>query len=326
MARSGEFERIARFFAPLTEGFPGAFGLTDDAAVIAPMAGRDIVVTTDTAVSGIHFMGDDSPGVIAARLLRVNLSDLAAMGASPLAYTLNIALPGDVNDDWIAAFSQGLRADQEAYSIALAGGDSVSTPGPLTLTITAFGTVAAGRALRRSGAQPEDIVYVSGTIGDAALGLRILSDGGGSLDDDQRDELIGRYRLPRPRVGLGSRLLGLATAAIDVSDGLAADLEHILAASGVGAEIDAATVPLSRAARAVLDADPGLIESVLTGGDDYEILFTVAPGYAGRIAALASDLDLPLTPVGRIVKGAGLRIAGAEGDELTLSRKGWQHD
>lgn len=325
MARSGEFERISKFFAPLTEGFPGAFGLTDDAAVIAPMEGRDIVVTTDTAVAGVHFPCDESPGLIAAKLLRVNLSDLAAMGASPLAYTLNVALPAEVDDDWLGAFAQGLRNNQEAFSLTLAGGDSVSTPGPLTLTITAFGTVAANGALRRSGAQLDDVIYVSGTIGDAALGLKLLRGELNGIDDVQRDELVGRYRLPRPRIGLGSRLLGLATAAVDVSDGLAADLEHVLSASGAGAEIEAGMVPLSQGASALLSADGGLIETVLTGGDDYEILFTVAPGYAGRIAALASDLDLQLTAIGRIVEGPGLYVRGLDGRELMLPRKGWQH-
>ncbi len=323
--KSDEFTRIARFFAPLTEGFPGAFGLTDDAAVIAPMADRDIVVTTDTMVAGVHFIGDERPDLIAAKLLRVNLSDLAAMGASPLTYVLNIALPDSIDDDWVKVFVAGLAADQAAFAVTLAGGDSVATPGPLTLTITAFGSVETGRAIRRSGARDEDIVYVSGSIGDAAIGLKLLHDEVAGLSPDRRDELIGRYRLPRPRIGLGLRLVGLANAAIDISDGLAADLTHILDASGVGAEINAASVPLSEGVRTVLQNEPELLATVLTGGDDYEILFTVPPGYAARVVKIASDLSLPLTPIGRIVPAGGLRIAAPDGTELHLPRKGWVH-
>lgn len=323
--RSDEFERIARYFAPLTEGFAGAFQLTDDAAVIAPMAERDVVVTTDTMIAGVHFIGEERPDLIAAKLLRVNLSDLAAMGATPLAYMLNIALPDSIDDAWLQSFAEGLAADQAAFAITLAGGDSVSTPGPLALTITAFGTVGSGQAIRRSGAQVEDVVYVSGTIGDGAIGLKLLHDEVTGLTLDKRDELVGRFRLPRPRVGLGLRLVGLASAAIDISDGLAADLTHVLNASGVGAEIDAAAVPLSDAARTVLDREPDLLATVLTGGDDYELLFTVAPGYTAKIVKIATDLSLPLTPVGRIVADWGLHIAAPDGTEMQLPRKGWIH-
>lgn len=323
--KSDEFVRIARYFAPLTEGFPGAFGLTDDAAVLSSMADRDIVVTTDTMIAGVHFIGDERADLIAAKLLRVNLSDLAAMGATPLAYVLNIALPDSIDDDWVQAFVEGLAADQAAFGITLAGGDSVATPGPLTLSVTAFGSIESGQAIRRSGAQAEDIVYVSGTIGDAAIGLRLLHDEMAGVSPDRRDELIGRYRLPRPRIGLGLRLVGLANAAVDVSDGLAADLVHILDASGVGAEINAASVPLSDGVRAILDMEPGLLTTVLTGGDDYELLFTAAPGYAARVVKIAADLSLPVTAIGRIVADPGLRITGPDGTEMRLPRKGWVH-
>lgn len=324
-SRSDEFARISRYLAPLTEGFAGAFQLTDDAAVIAPMPGRDIVATSDTMVSGVHFIGDERPDLIAAKLLRVNLSDLAAMGATPLAYLLNIALPDLIDDDWIKSFTSGLSADQSAFGITLAGGDSVATPGPPTLTVTAFGTVETGRAIRRSGAQPEDIIFVSGAIGDAAIGLRALHEEVAGLTSDSRGELIGRYRLPRPRVGLGLRLVGLASAAIDISDGLAADLSHLLAASGVGAEVNATDVPVSDAARTVLDHEPDMLTTVLTGGDDYELLFTVAPGYAARIVKISADLSLRLTPIGRVVADLGLRITAPDGTDLPLVRKGWVH-
>jgi thiamine-monophosphate kinase len=321
----GEFERIAQILAPLTENFPGALGLTDDAAVIAPPAGRELAVTTDTMVEGVHFMGDEPPGLIASKLLRVNLSDLAAMGAAPLAYTLNLALPGDVGDDWLRAFAEGLAADQRAFDIGLAGGDSVSTPGPICLTVTAMGSVEQGMALRRGDAREGELVYVSGTIGDAALGLRVVRGELTGLEEDHAAELVGRYRLPRPRVGLGARLVGLAGAAIDISDGLAADLGHLLEISGLGAEIEAAALPLSAAARAALAANAGLMECILTGGDDYELLFTAAPGHAGRVEALAKDLDLPLTPIGRMTATGGLRVVGVDGGEMVLERKGWEH-
>lgn len=323
--KSGEFERIARIFAPLAEGFPGAFGLTDDAALVTPGAGCELVVTTDTMVAGIHFIGDEDAGEIAAKLLCVNLSDLAAMGAAPLAYMLNIALPGDIDDTWLEGFSAGLERIQSSFAVALAGGDSVATPGALTLTITAFGEAASGQVLRRSGARVGDAVWVSGTIGDAALGLKALRGELTGLSSEQCDQLIDRYRLPRPRVALGERLVGLASAAIDVSDGLAADLGHILEASGVGAEIDAACVPLSEPAAAALRNDAGLLEVILTGGDDYELLFTVAPGGESRVAALSSELSLPLTAIGRINPGGGLTVVAGNGEPMILARRGWEH-
>ncbi len=322
---SNEFERIERFFAPLTEGFPGAFGLSDDAAVVTPPAGRDLVVTTDTIVAGVHFKGDEPPRLIAAKLLRVNLSDLASMGAAPLAYTLNIALPDTIDDDWLEDFADGLRADQEAFGIALAGGDSVSTPGALTLTVTAFGLVATGGALRRSGARPGDAVWVSGTIGDAALGLAALRGELAGLDAAAREALVERYRRPDPRVELGCRLHGLANAAIDISDGLAADLGHIAGTSGVAATLESSRIPLSSAARAALAADRELLSAVLTGGDDYELLFTAPPGAEEKIAALSAGIGLPLTTVGRIDAGAGVRVLGATGQEIALDGKGWVH-
>ncbi len=323
--KSSEFERIARIFAPLAEEFPGAFGLTDDAALITPGAGRELVATSDTIVAGVHFPGDEPPAAIAARLLRVNLSDLAAMGATPLAYLLNVALPEAIDDAWLEAFAGGLRSDQDRFGIALAGGDSVATPGVLTLTVTAFGEVAAGAALHRSGARLGDAVWVSGTIGDAALGLLAVRGELTGLSSEHRDQLIGRYRRPRPRVALGERLAGLASAAIDISDGLAADLGHVLDASGAGAEIEAACVPLSAPAAAALRNDPGLMEVILTGGDDYELLFTVAPGGESRVAALSSELALPLTAVGRIRSAGGLTVIGNNGEPMDLTREGWEH-
>jgi hypothetical protein len=216
-SRRGEFELIARYFAPLAAAAPGALGLTDDAAWIRPAPGEELVVTTDALVEGVHFLGTDPPSLIARKALRVNLSDLAAKGAQPLAYLLDTVFSRGVSEEWIAAFAEGLAADQAEYGVALIGGDTTATPGPTMLAITALGTVPAGRMIRRSTAKPGDDVYVSGSIGDAALGLEVLRGGLADLPEAARAHLIGRYRLPQPRLGLGPRLWGLAHAAIDVS-------------------------------------------------------------------------------------------------------------
>lgn len=323
--KTGEFERIARLFAPLAADFPGALGLTDDAALIRPGDGCELVVTTDTIVSGVHYIGDEAPGLVARKLLRVNLSDLAAMGAVPRAYTLNIALPSSLEDDWLEAFVEGLAADQKEFEISLAGGDSVSTPGPVTLTVTAFGEVPAGKALRRSGARPGDIVYVTGTVGDGALGLRARKGQLGALAAEHRDYLAERYGLPRPRVACGPRLVGIAHAAVDISDGLVADLAHIAETSGVAATVEATSVPLSGAAAAALELEPALREAVLAGGDDYELLFT-APGDArDAVASLATELGLAISAIGRIDDGSGVRVMDADGREISLPAPGFVH-
>jgi thiamine-monophosphate kinase len=323
--RTGEFERIARYFAPLAAGHSGAFGLEDDAAVLRPGPGNEFVVTTDTLVAGVHYIGDEAPGSIARKLLRVNLSDLAAMGARPVAYTLNVALPHDIGDDWLAAFAGGLAADQKTYGITLVGGDSVATPGPATLTVAAYGEVAEGGALRRSGAGPGDAVYVSGTIGDGALGLKALRGELSGVDTAGIEALVERYRVPEPRIELGLRLQGIAHAAIDVSDGLIADLGHVAAASSVAVAIESAKVPLAPATAAALEADPGLLQLVLAGGDDYELVFTAAADAADEIAALSADLDLALTAIGRVEEGEGVRALDGTGGEIALEFTGWEH-
>jgi thiamine-monophosphate kinase len=322
VASSGEFARIATYFAPLAAGYPGAFGLGDDAAVVAPSAGAELVVTTDTIVAGIHYIGDESPDLIAQKLLRVNLSDLAAMGASPCAYILNMALPPAFDDAWVAAFAAGLAADQDRYGIVLIGGDSVATPGPATLSVTGLGEVPIGRALRRNGARPGDVVFVSGTIGDAALGLLAARDG---VALSGAAALIDRYQLPRPRLALGRHLRGLVHAATDISDGLVADLGHIASQSGVAARIDAGAVPLSDAARAALGVAPNLIETILTGGDDYELVFTAPRSIAPRLAALASEIDVPITAIGAIHDGEKVAVFDADGASIRLSRSGYTH-
>ncbi|MGE4219710.1 MAG: thiamine-phosphate kinase [Alphaproteobacteria bacterium] len=324
-ARTGEFERIARLLAPLAADWPGAFGLTDDAALIALEAGRDLVVTTDTMVSGVHYVGDEPPDLIARKLLRVNLSDLAAMGARPRAYTLAMALPSATDDGWLEAFAAGLAADQALFGVSLIGGDSVSTAGPAVLTVGAFGTVRAGDALRRGGARPGDRIWVSGSVGDGALGLLAVRGDLDGLAPEHRAFLSDRYRLPRPRVALGPALTGVASAAMDVSDGLVGDLRHIAETSGVAAVLDMTAVPLSAAGRAAVGRDAALMRHVLTGGDDYELLFTAPPYAADRILALSTALDLPLTAIGRVEAGEGVRVLDAAGRPLDLGRGGYTH-
>jgi thiamine-monophosphate kinase len=312
-----EFQRIARFFAPLAG--PGALGLKDDAALIDGPHGTQYVLKTDAIVEGIHFFATDPPRQIAQKLLRVNLSDLAAKGAAPVFYLLVTALTAANDEAWLEEFSAGLAEDQKRFGLALLGGDSVRAKGATTLSATAIGRVASGKALLRGGARPGDALYVSGTLGDAAFGLTVRKGGLAGLSSEHRDHLISRYRLPQPRIELGRRLVGLASAAMDISDGLVADLGHLCEASGVAAIVETARLPLSDAGRAVLDSAPSLLRTVLTGGDDYEILFA-AP--ASARSALAK---LPVTEIGRIEPGSGVKVLDGDRKPMTLKRGGYSH-
>jgi len=313
-----EFDIIARLFAPLAKGEPGAFGLGDDAAALAPTPGMDLVLTKDAIVEGIHFFADDPPEAIAAKLVRVNLSDLAAKGARPRAYMLAAAFPAQADDAWVTRFAAGIAADQETFGGTLVGGDTVSTPGPAFFSLTAIGEVPTGTMIRRKGARVGDLVCVSGTIGDAALYVAHRLGGAAVADVPMLEE---RYRLPRPRLALGQALRGKAHACCDVSDGLIADLGHICAQSGLGAVIEWARVPLSAAARTSLDRDPDLLETVLAGGDDYELVFALAP--EADLAALSAIT--PVTVVGRFEAGQGVRVVDAAGAGVPLRRTGWRH-
>lgn len=320
-----EFELIARYFAPLTKGFAGAFGLGDDAAVFCPDPGLDIVATADTMVAGVHFLASDPPATIGRKLLRINLSDLAAMGARPRYYLLTLALPGNTEAAWVAAFAEGLGQDQEAFAITLAGGDTVATSGPATLTLAAFGDVPSGKALRRSGAQAGDLIFVTGTLGDGALGLAVLQGSLAHLSKPHAQHLVDRYRLPVPRLAIGMGLLDHAHGAIDISDGLAADLGHIATQSGLGARVQAPHLPLSDAAAAALEKDAGLFETVLGGGDDFELLFTAPAAKETALALLAERHGVPITPIGRIEAAPGVRIVDGQGAEIPIKRAGYRH-
>jgi thiamine-monophosphate kinase len=318
MSLPAEFALIARHFRPLAG--PGALDLSDDAALLDPPPGKQLVLAADAMVAGVHFLPDDPPETIGRKLLRVNLSDLAAMGAAPLGYLMTCGFAKGTSDAWIAAFVAGLAQDQAEFGLTVLGGDTVVTPGPASFSLTILGTVAPGQALRRQGARPGDEVWVSGTIGDGALGLLALT---GRLPPDPH--LADRYRLPRPRLALGQALAGIARAAMDVSDGLVQDLGHLARAAGCGAEIRAEAVPLSEAARAVLSGDPAQLTRILGGGDDYELLFAAGPEDAARILAAGAATQTPVTRIGRFLDGAGVMVLDASGKPLDLPAAGWSH-
>jgi thiamine-monophosphate kinase len=310
-----EFDLIARHFRPLAG--PGALNLQDDAAVMQPPPGRELLLTADAMIGGVHFLPDDPPGLVARKLLRVNLSDLAAKGAQPIGYLLTLAAPRDTPDAWFAAFAAGLQADQQEFGVSLFGGDTTSTPGPVSLSLTILGSVPKGAAVLRSGAAPGDSVWVTGTIGDGALGLAAAQ---GRLSDPT-GFLLNRYRLPAPRMGL--HIAGIASAAMDVSDGLVQDLGHLCRASGVGAEIDAALLPLSQPAR---EAGPEWLPACLTGGDDYELLIAVRPDREQALKQAGESAGIALSRIGQFVAGARqVLVRGLDGKPMELRSPGWSH-
>ncbi|HEY6255162.1 MAG TPA: thiamine-phosphate kinase [Xanthobacteraceae bacterium] len=327
--QSGEDRLIARFFRPLATD-PGALGLSDDAATITPPPGSDVVLKTDAVVGGMHFFPDDPPDLIAKKALRVNLSDLAAKGASPAGFLLSLALPETVDESWLEAFARGLGEDAKAYGCPLMGGDTDRTTGPVTIAIAAFGIVPCGTMVRRSGAQPGDRVVVTGTIGDGALGLHLRRDPDTGrrwhIDPRQHEHLLGRYLLPQPRNAIAEALRQHASAAMDVSDGLVGDLGKLCAVSGVGADIEVARVPLSEAARAALASDPSLIETALTGGDDYEVVATVPPDAMAALAAAAKAAGVALNDIGSIRAGRqGAWFLDHAGKALLFKRPSFSH-
>ncbi len=308
-----EFRLIGAHFRPLAG--PGALDLTDDAAVFTPPPGRDIVIAADAMVAGVHFLPNDPPDLIARKLLRTNLSDLAAMGAAPLGYLMTTSFPRGTPDRWIAAFARGLAADQAEFGLTLLGGDTTSTPGPLSLSLTILGTIAPGTALRRNGARPGDGLWVSGTIGDGALGLLAAR---GEIDDAW---LADRYRLPQPRLALGQALVGIASACMDVSDGLVQDAGHLARESGCAIEIEAARVPLSPAARA-----QNRLDLCLTGGDDYELLFSVPIEKENSLIAASRAKCIPVSRIGSFLPGAPhVTVRAPDGAALAFPRGGWSH-
>jgi len=327
--RPDEDELVARYFRPLATA-PGAAGLADDAATYQPPEGQELVLTTDAVVCGVHFLPDDPPDVVARKALRVNLSDIAAKGARPVGYLLTLALTEDWTPDWLEGFAEGLAADQDEFGISLLGGDTVKTPGPLWVSITALGLAPEGQVPRRGGGAAGQRLYVTGTIGDAALGLRIRQNPAlrrrWELDDRQAEHLLDRYLLPEPRLRAAALVGDFAAAAMDVSDGLAGDLARLCAASGVGAVLDAERVPLSAAAARAVAADPAALSAVLAGGDDYEILLAVAADLAEEFERAAADQGVRVAAIGTLVPPFPGRVrVERHGQILALERLAYRH-
>jgi thiamine-monophosphate kinase len=324
---SAEDRLIARYFKPLAK-HPGALGFADDAAAITPPAGQDLVLKTDGLIAGVHFFSDDPAEGVGRKALRVNLSDLAAKGAAPLGFLLAIALPKDFSEGWLAGFVRGLGKDADAYQCPLLGGDTDSTPGPISISVAAFGTVPSGTMVKRSGAKAGDHVFVSGTIGDAALGLRVRRGEAMSwqLDAAMSDHLVSRYRVPQPRTVLAEALRAHASAAMDVSDGLVGDLAKLCAASDVSADIEVARVPVSEAGARALEGERNLITPLLTGGEDYEVLSTIPPDRIDAFQSAAAKVGVPVTDIGRIVVGsAPPRFLNPEGQPLEFLHTAYSH-
>lgn len=324
-ARPTEFALIAELFAPLAAGAPGALGLQDDAALLSVAVDHELVVTNDCMIAGIHFRQADTAATAAHRTLRSNLSDLAAMGATPVGYTMALALAQDWQFDWVEEFAETLGADQSAFGITLIGGDTVSSPGPTMISMTALGNVPKGRALRRSGAQAGDDIWVTGTIGDAALGLRLLQGEISVSDTEVGDFLTRRYMRPTPRLGLGQSLRGMATAAIDVSDGLLADLGHICRGSALAAKITAGEIPLSTPAQCVLATGTSTPNELWSGGDDYELVFTAPSTAAEYIASCSVKSKTPASRIGQMIEGTGIEVLDADGNKISIESTGYRH-
>jgi thiamine-monophosphate kinase len=326
VSSGGEFDYIARRLAPLSAGFPGAAGLKDDGAVIAPAPGHELAVTSDTLISGVHFPADEDPTLVAAKALRVNLSDLAAMGARARAYMLNVSWPKDADDALRERFADGLATEQALFGVHLMGGDTTSSPGPWMVTITAFGELPVGAAVRRSGAQPGDLAVVTGTIGDAFLGLQARLGTRERLDAAYEDFLAQRFTRPEPRLSLAAAIRDHAHAAIDVSDGLLADLDHIAQESGLSLVVALEDLPFSPAASAWLagqaDAQQARLD-LASGGDDYELALAVAPDRIKALRAAAGPLGL--TVVGRFSEGPATLHVTWKGEPVALTKMGFTH-
>jgi thiamine-monophosphate kinase len=287
------------------------------------------VLKTDGVISGVHFFPDDPADAVARKALRINLSDLAAKGAAPLGFLLTIGLPAGLPPGWIEAFARGLREDAEHYGCPLLGGDTDKSPGAITVYIMALGAVPHGTMVRRKGARPGDVVVATGTIGDAALGLKLRLDpaaaGRWGLNAAMEANLRSRYLLPQPRNAIAEALRRYASAAMDVSDGLAGDLAKLARVSDVAAEVAVGDVPLSPAVRQAVAAEPALMETVLTGGDDFEVIATVAPGHVGELCREAANAGVAVTRIGAVTAGEGTRFVDAEGRALAFRRPSYSH-
>ena len=330
---TSEAELIA-LLAPLTAGAPGAFGLRDDCAQLSPRPGYDLVLKTDPVRAGVHFFADDAPEDIAWKALAVNVSDLAAKGAEPVAYLMALSFPEVPERAWMTRFAEGLRQAQTAFGCHLIGGDTDRAPGPLSIAITVIGEVPTGQMVQRGTARTGDAIYVSGTLGDAGLGLIVRRD-----VPNWRDEVCGpfqlparhitpvvqRYLRPQPRIELAGTLRQHASAAMDLSDGLVKDLERMCKASGVGAEIDCGVMIFSDAVQWVLNRQPELLSTILSAGEDYEILAAVPPQAISAFEAKIKRTSVQMQRIGTFVEGSGVVVKRMDGSEIKFDRKGWEH-
>lgn len=318
MGMNDEFDLIHQYFEPLSSGAPGARGLLDDAATISPSKGCELIVTMDTVVAGVHYLADEKPINIVAKLMGSNLSDLAAMGATPRGFTLSCAWPKDIHGDDIQAFAHAMGDWVQAYSFPLLGGDTVKTDHNAVFTLTAFGEAPMGQAISRDGAKIGDDVFVTGTIGDGALGLLAAQNKFATLSKDDRAYLADRYRVPQPRISVGKSLIGKANACIDVSDGLVQDLGHIAKTSNVRVEIQLDAIPLSRAAKNLIESNLEMMSLILSGGDDYELAF------ASAITPPMSDI--PITWIGSVVTGdPDVIVKASDGNLVETLKSGYNH-
>jgi thiamine-monophosphate kinase len=317
-----EFDRIRTYLAPLAG--EGSLQLQDDAAILTPQAETMLIVTTDSVIAGVHCIGDERPNLLAHKLVRRNLSDIAAMGAKPYAYLLSLMLPIETAESWWDNFAHGLAECQDEFGIFLLGGDTAATHGAMTLSLTAFGKLT-GAALTRSGATADDDLYVTGTLGDAALGLAVVR---GTLTASTADDaaaLIQRYRVPEPRIAVGLALQGIASACMDISDGLVQDATHLARASNVALRIDASCLPISSAASALRTNTPSWRETIVSGGDDYELLFTAPVSKAESIAQIALATGVAITKIGHVTSGNGVTLHDDDDAEINIAKQGWQH-
>ena len=323
-----EFKMIKELLSPLSLGEGGAYGLSDDAAKLNIEKGN-IVLTTDAIIEGVHFPKSEDPKILASRIIRVNLSDIAAMGAVPRAYLLVLALPSSTTLKWIESFVEGLSDEQKEFSISLIGGDTTHTHSELMLSITMIGEIYDNNILLRSGARIGDYIYVSGFIGDAALGLSLIQGRYKSNNISITDYLVNRFRKPTPRIDLGKGLNGIANSAADVSDGLLADLRHICEASGVYAEIYLNDIPISSEAESIIKNDIDSRIELLSGGDDYELVFTVPFELTSQVSQLSEKYNVEIKQIGKII-GAGLNedvitLKDINGKILKVDSEGYQH-
>ena len=323
-SRPGEFELIARHFAPLA-GSAGAFGLRDDAALLDVTPGSRLVVTQDAVAAGVHFFADDPPELIARKALRVNLSDLAAKGARPTGFSLALGLWDGWDESWIARFASGLGEDCAQFGITLTGGDTFRSPAGLIISITAFGEITDGNYASRLGATAGDVLFVTGTIGDAALGLKVRL-GELTPGEPAADLLRSAYWLPNPPVSFAPLIARHTSASMDISDGFVGDLRKLAVASGVGFAIDAADVPLSPAVKALCAEDPKLLTMALTGGDDYQFLFTVPQSRVALVLEEAQKCGVHISRLATASASAGkVMLVGTDGTPLLFSGESWNH-